>query len=81
MATKQAPKPKAAKAVAEPSLTPDEEAHVGFFASVIDGEHKGRYGVVQSMGPKVAVLRTRDDNDENLLVDNHHLRPDTAGRR
>ena len=75
-----AKKPKAA-AVAEPALTPDQEAHVGFFASVVDGPHKGRYGTLRSRSGDVAVLSTRDDNDENLLVNYNDLRPDSAGRR
>ena len=84
MAAKAKAKPKAAKAapaVAEPALTPDEEAHVGFFARVVAGPHDGRYGVVRSRSGGVVVLSTRDDNDENLLVDFEHLRPDRAGRR
>ena len=72
---------KAKATTAEPALTPDETADVGFFAKAVDGPHKGRYGVLRSLNDGVAVLATRDDEDENLLVDHEHLRPDTAGRR
>jgi hypothetical protein len=63
---------------------------VGFFAQAVSGPYTGRYGVLQSLGdvedgddgyPKTAVLRTRDDADENLIVNYNDLRPTTAGRR
>jgi hypothetical protein len=78
MATRKA-KPKAAPA--EPALTPDEEAQVGFFAKAVDGPHKGRYGTVRSRSGDTVVFSTRDANDENLLVHIKDLRPDLAGRR
>ncbi len=66
----------------------DEEAREGFFAKVIEGPYEGRYGVVASFGdldaegrPIKAVLLTRDDEAESLVVDYHALRPDSAGRR
>lgn len=74
-------KAKAAPKVEEPSLTPDEQAHVGFFARVVDGPHKGRYGFLRSLANGIGILTTRDAHDENLPVKIEHLRPDQAGRR
>ncbi len=66
----------------------DSEPREGFFAKVIEGPYAGRYGVVASFGdldaegrPIKAVLLTRDDEAESLVVDYDALRPDTAGRR
>lgn len=66
----------------------DHEAREGHFASVVEGPHSGCYGYVASIGdveengrPRTAVLKTRDDLDESLLVQYDHLRPDVAGRR
>jgi hypothetical protein len=85
MATKAKPKaaakPHKAPLAVELGLTPDEQAQVGFFASAVQGPHKGRYGVLRSRSGDMAVLSTRDANDENLLVAYEDLRPDQAGRR
>jgi hypothetical protein len=63
-------------------VTPtDSDAQTGFFARVIDGPHRDRYGVVDSIDGDHAILRTRDDHDEKLRVRYSHLRPDTAGKR
>jgi hypothetical protein len=80
-APKATPKPVVAKANPVAALTPDETARVGFFAKVVDGIHKGRYGLIRSMSRDIAVLETRDDNAESLLVHLENLRPDHAGRR
>lgn len=66
----------------------DDDVLTGSFADVVDGEHKGRYGVytqTASTGedgyPVTVVFRTRDDQDEVLIVRYEHLRPSQAGRR
>lgn len=55
---------------------------------VIKGPYAGRYGVFLKPGrvgetgkPVTAVVRTRDDDDDHLLVDYKDLRPDVAGKR
>lgn len=78
---KKQPAPRKVPPRAPESLSPDETVQVGFFAKAVDGPHAGRYGVVHSQNNDFTVLRTRDAEDEMLLVDPRHLRPDTSGRR
>lgn len=78
---KQPPARKVPPRAPERALSPDETARVGFFAKVIDGPHKGRYGVVHAQTEHTMILRTRDAEDEMLHVQPEHLRPDVAGRR
>lgn len=65
----------------------DNDAQLGTFVSVVSGPHKGRYGVFHSVGeeragwPVTAVVRTRDAEDEHLIVDYGDLRPDVPGKR
>ena len=56
---------------------------LGHFVDVVDGEHKGRYGVLQTVDPeeKWGVVRTRDNNTDLLNVELKDLRPAQAGRR
>lgn len=68
------------------SLT-DSEPRLGQFVSIVDGPYKGRYGVYITTGdehngrPVTAVVRTRDAEDEGIVVKYEHLRPDLPGRR
>jgi hypothetical protein len=63
----------------------DDDVPLGGFCKVISGPYKGRYGVYQTVGEesekRTAVVRTRDDLDENITVDYEHIRPDTPGKR
>jgi hypothetical protein len=58
------------------------------FCRVIAGPYQGRYGVLQSTAsisadgwPDRVVIRTRDAEDENIVVAYSDIRPDVAGRR
>jgi hypothetical protein len=58
------------------------------FCKVVAGPHQGRYGVFQSTAnigadgwPDQVVVRTRDAEDENIVVAYSDIRPDVAGRR
>lgn len=58
------------------------------FCKVVAGPHQGRYGVLQSTAnigadgwPDQVVVRTRDAEDENIVVAYSDIRPDVAGRR
>ena len=66
----------------------DDDALTNRFATIIAGEHAGRYVVVGSsleMGsdgyPLRVLVRTRDDRDEVLTVDYADLRPTATGGR
>lgn len=65
----------------------DREAQLGHFVKVVEGPHKGRYGVYTTVGdvvdgkPATAVVYTRDADAEGLVVQYSHLRPDVAGKR
>lgn len=73
---------KPAKKKAPSERNPDETPTLGNFLEVVKGPHDGRYGIYLSDGdPPNIVVRTRDDNDECLLVDINDTRPTTAGRR
>lgn len=89
--TKRA-KPKPVEILRDPMDEPervytDSQARPGTFVRVVSGPHKGRYGVFHAVGeehagwPVTAVVRTRDAEDENLLVDYGDLRPSEAGHR
>lgn len=72
-----------------PDRSVDTNVDIHQFADVISGEHKGRYGAVVEIAsrdkdtglPDSFVLRTRDDNDERLVVSAEDLRPAIAGKR
>jgi hypothetical protein len=66
----------------------DDDAITGRFCTVVSGEHQGRYGVLQNTAtltangwPELVVVRTRDAEDENLVVRYEDIRPAQAGRR
>lgn len=66
----------------------DDQAVPGHFADVVDGKHKGRYGVVVEVASRDAngvvdevVLRTRDDDSGRIVVRYKDLRPARAGKR
>lgn len=66
----------------------DNEPREGSFVKVIKGPHAGRYGVFLKPGtvgetgkPVTAVVRTRDDDDDHLLVEYKDIRPDSPGKR
>lgn len=69
-----------------PALT-DDDVPLGSFCKVTGGPYDGRYGVFVNVGdekngrPLIAIVRTRDDYDENITVDYKHIRPDTPGKR
>lgn len=59
----------------------DEDAKVGGFVDVVDGEHKGRWGAFLRIvkhgadgWPEQALVRTRDEFNEDLVVPYEHLR-------
>ncbi len=56
---------------------------LGHFVDVVDGEHKGRYGVLQSVDEteKYGVVRTRDARTDLLNVEVKDLLPAQSGRR
>ena len=56
---------------------------IGHFVDVTGGEHEGRYGTFNSVSPdgKNAVVRTRDEYTDYLIVPIEYLRPAKAGRR
>lgn len=69
----------------EPSL-PVVEVHG--WVEVTDGDHSGRYGVyVQPVEfdkdntPTKALIKTRDEHDEYLVVDVADLAPSVSGKR
>ncbi len=71
-----------AKDVSSAERNPDETTTIGNFLEVVSGPHAGRYGIYLSDGdPGQIVVRTRDDNDDNLLVNLTDTRPTRAGRR
>lgn len=59
------------------------DAVEGHFVDVVDGPHKGRYGVLLTVGenPKESTVRTRDEYTDLISVDYADLRPAKAGRR
>jgi hypothetical protein len=59
----------------------DDDAKVGGFVDVVDGEHKGRFGAFERIlehgkdgWPSKALVRTRDEFNELLVVPYEHLR-------
>lgn len=82
---------KAAKAVTHIDSTTardDADARVGHFVQAISGEHKGRYGVLDSVAtvgsdgyPSTVIVVTRDDDAEHIVVDYGDLVPAEAGER
>lgn len=91
-AAKKPARPKAPEVVVDPMDAPervyaDHQPRLGTFVRVVSGPHKGRYGVFHSVGeehagwPTTAVVRTRDDEDEQLVLDYGDLRPSEAGHR
>lgn len=66
----------------------DDDVLTNAFCKVIAGPYAGRYGVfwsTASLGadgwPSEVVVRTRDAEDENIVVSYADIRPDVAGRR
>jgi hypothetical protein len=66
----------------------DNDVLTNTFCKVIAGPYAGRYGVyitTASLGadgwPDQVVVRTRDAEDENIVVAYADIRPDVAGRR
>ena len=66
----------------------DNDVLTNTFCKVIAGPYTGRYGVyitTASLGadgwPAEVVVRTRDAEDENIVVAYADIRPDVAGRR
>ena len=66
----------------------DDDVLTNTFCKVIAGPYTGRYGVyitTASLGadgwPDQVVVRTRDAEDENIVVAYADIRPDVAGRR
>jgi hypothetical protein len=66
----------------------DNDVLTNTFCKVIAGPYSGRYGVyitTASLGadgwPDQVVVRTRDAEDENIVVAYADIRPDVAGRR
>jgi hypothetical protein len=60
----------------------DDDAVLGSFVDVVDGEHQGRFGHFfdvadseQGGFPKTVLVRTRDEFNEVLRVLYKHLRP------
>lgn len=54
---------------------------LGHFVDVVSGPCKGRYGVFQTVEGNDAVVRTRDNESEQLNVKVSDLRRAEAGRR
>jgi hypothetical protein len=66
----------------------DLDARVGHFVQAVNGEHQGRYGVLDSVAtvgtdgyPSSVVVVTRDDENEYIVVDYADLVPAEAGER
>ena len=66
----------------------DDDALVGHFVDVVDGDHKGRYGVLDSTSepdadgyPSRGTVITRDQHNETINVKYADLRRAEAGRR
>jgi hypothetical protein len=66
----------------------DDDVLTNSFCRVIAGPYTGRYGVFWSTAnlgadgwPDEVVVRTRDAEDENIVVKYADIRPDVAGRR
>ena len=66
----------------------DNDVLSGSFCRVIDGEHQGRYGVFISTDtvfldgwPATVTVRTRDAEDEYILVNYADIRPAQPGGR
>lgn len=88
---KKKEKKKAAKAVTHIDSTnarDDLDARVGHFVQAVDGEHQGRYGVLDSVAtvgkdgfPSTVVVVTRDDENEYIIVNYGDLVPAEAGER
>lgn len=66
----------------------DSAALTGHFATVVGGEHEGRYGVLDMISlvdddgnPLKGVMVCRDDSSERIEVDYQDLRRSQSGRR
>jgi hypothetical protein len=61
----------------------DGAAVLGHFVEVVDGKHKGRYGVFEevSTSGRGAIVRTRDNDSARITCDISDLVPAEAGRR
>jgi hypothetical protein len=65
----------------------DDDVLSGEFCRVVHGPHTGRYGVfaevaeVDNGWPSLVVVKTRDDQDEPILVPYGFIRPDVPGKR
>lgn len=71
-----------------PEPAQDERAEWGGWAEVVSGTHKGRYGVYLSDDkqdgqdfPEHITIRTRDANEDHIIVNYRDARPAEAGRR
>lgn len=60
----------------------DGEPVLGHFVDVTGGEHKGRYGVFESLSADgTAVIRSRDEGSERLVVKYSDLAASRSGKR
>jgi hypothetical protein len=77
---------------APPELLPepsqDDRPQKGCFAEVVSGPHEGRYGVyvaddwVEGQDfPEHITIRTRDENEDHIIVNFRDARPSEPGRR
>ena len=85
MAQKTATKSKSTKKKADPvpnDPMEDTQAVVGGFVDIVEGENKGRYGVlIEAPDQDHCIVRTRDAASERLVVKYDELRPAEAGKR
>ncbi len=81
--------PAARRPITADMVRDDSDASVGHFVDVVEGEHKGRYGVLIDFAdydrktgfPNKAIVRTRDKDTARIVVDYESLRPAEAGGR
>lgn len=59
----------------------DDEAVLGHFVEVVNGEEKGAYGVFEEVEGDDAIVRTRDNDSRRIVVPIKDLIPAQAGRR
>jgi len=67
----------------------DDDVLTGGWCTVVAGDHQGRYGVYTDTAtvftadgwPATVTVRTRDDRNEDIVVDYADIRPAQAGGR